>query len=175
MSICLFVFLYTCPPDCCLTNLPGSICSPPKCPCSSYMSFPPWTSTLTSVIFPPNSPLFMLHPDYPFLPLATIFPSGCQSFLLNTEWPLSVENVTTGSNGTSLSSLGDINREISLALATLWQTLCLGAIFAPCSSFSLGKKHQSAGGVSLLASYVFPVFPLSLYISCTAGQVIKRV
>ncbi len=83
-------------------------------------------------------------------------------FLLNTEWPLLVEKILAGSNGTSFSSLGDINREISLALATLWQTLCLGAIFAPCSPSSLGKWRQSAGGVSLLASYVFTVWRSSI-------------
>lgn len=114
---------------------------PYKCPHSSPVSFPPWAPTLTRVIFPPSSPLFKLHPDYPFLPLVTLFPISCRfmCFFLNTEWPLLVEDILAGSNGTSFSSLGDIKREISLALATLWQTLCLGAIFAPCSPSSRGK------------------------------------
>lgn len=90
----------------------------------------------------------------PFSPSCYYFPISCRPFLLNTEWPLLVENMLTGSNGTSFSSLGDLDREIRLALATLWQTLCLGAIFAPCSlSLHLGSStSQQVGLVSLLHS-----------------------
>ena len=76
-----FLLFYTCPPDSGFVNLLGSICSLRQCPHSSPVSFPPWPPTLTSVIFPPNSPSFMLHPDYPlFFLLLLFFPSAASLF-----------------------------------------------------------------------------------------------
>lgn len=79
--------------------------------------FPWWPPTLTSVIFPA---VFLIHAAswLPFFPLFSTQLSSVLFFLyLNTEWPLLVVNVLTGCNFTSFSWLGDIRREISLALA----------------------------------------------------------
>lgn len=87
--------------------------------------------TLYCVISPGDHPLSPVSFSLQTLPhscriLITLFSPFlhsavfCLFFLyLNTEWPLLVVNVLTGCNFTSFSWLGDIRREISLALARL--------------------------------------------------------
>lgn len=146
LSNCQRSFIFLCiNPDYCSVNLWGLIHSAPN------HSHHFWTS---SVIFPTKSPSSILRRDYPFHPNVIIFPTPSRAcvFVLKSEWPLLVGNAPAGNNNTSLFSLGDIKREISLALATLWQTLSLGAIFTPCSLclHFRSSTSQQVGLVSLL-------------------------